>query len=140
MASCNRDGEVGRSTGKSGNANVNHVARPGRSQGKPPRKTKVDTGSGFLRLEYSLGAQSLATSWPSQHLSSALATEGLALLLLPSSFHSHRKPITFPFSVATVTLPPPGTGKGSVDPISPSIPWAESSCQPISWTGLGAAT
>ena len=99
MVSCSRCGEAG----EDGNANLNHVARPGKSQEEPPRKTTVDSSQGLEAGVQSRGSElgplhsALALSLP-QDMHSFSSLSALFLLLSPQTNN-----LSFSFSTLTST-------------------------------------
>ena len=99
MVSCSRCGEAG----EDGNANLNRVARPGKSQEEPPRKTTVDSSQGLEAAVRSRGSElgplrsALALSLP-RDMHSFSSLSALFLLLSPQTNN-----LSFSFSTLTST-------------------------------------
>ena len=134
MVSCSRCGEAG----EDGNANLNRVARPGKSQEEPPRKTTVDSSQGLEAAVRSRGSElgplrsALALSLPrDMHSFSSLS----ALFLLLSSQTNN---LSFSFSTLTSTT----RAQGSAGPAPSTLerhPDGEGLARPlfVAQPGLG---
>ena len=90
LPACSRCGEAG----EDGNANLNRVARPGKSQEEPPRKTTVDRSQGLEAGVQSRGSE-LGPPVQLLHSVSCHRRCSLSLSSLPFSFYSHHKLIIF---------------------------------------------